>query len=873
MAADFFERTADAVMKAERSLRQGVNAVRRFLVPQSNVTGLIVPPRNGREPVVDRFSGVLSVLGFDTAAELFVLNNGGETLPAGFGRVWELNPLLGADEARTAAFLRIVRTELPAGSVFSVSLYAEPDASRPAADFTNARSGPAPRLTPESQAVLTEMAVSRARMFMTAAKTGTVRGAVLPARRFRVWMTVTVPAAGADAEDAAVLAKETAEKLAGIDAALKSTGLMAYTWNAADYTAAIRSLVNPQKARAGTLTPVAAAPHEDLRRYAVALDTQIDVKRRSIAFAGDSEPAVEAVAVGAAGYPASVELNDMADLLGAAYRAGAVLADPYLVTVLIEPTEIGGDRAKTAVKAARLKQLKTSEIGQFLPDLAVRAADMDLAHVACEEGTGLARVAHELIVFAPAGKAAAAAESAKALFAEAGFTGETESGVQMMAFLAALPLEGASGLMRDMGAARRLTTLTRRAASHMLPVIGEWKGTGPRRGKTRATPLVLMTTRTGEVFGVDFFANTSGNYNAVIAGTSGSGKSVLAQEIVMGVLAAGGRVWVFDIGRSYRNCVDLTGGQWVDFDEANADTSVCINPLDVEGNPDDLLDEITDIVTVLANGDTPMELTESALLKSAIAEVMAESRKSGRVATITDLCLKLTETNDPVLTNLALRLTPYTAGERFGRWFEGRASVSFDKAMAALEMEGLTNKPVLQNAVLLILIMRILQEIRRTPRDQTKLIVIDEAWRLLSGRSGRFIEWACRTLRKYGAGIVCISQSAEDFDATPAAKAVKANADTVFYLRQKAAGIRASGLSPADQSVIAGLTTCDGLFSEVFVRVGDGPGVVGRLMLDAFSLTAYSTRADVYEAVRRKRSEGHCARDAIYAVAYGEKTL
>lgn len=113
MAADFFERTADAVMKAERSLRQGVNALRRFLVPQSNVTGLIVPPRNGREPVVDRFSGVLSVLGFDTDAELFVLNNGGETLPAGFGRVWELNPLLGADEARTAAFLRILRTELP----------------------------------------------------------------------------------------------------------------------------------------------------------------------------------------------------------------------------------------------------------------------------------------------------------------------------------------------------------------------------------------------------------------------------------------------------------------------------------------------------------------------------------------------------------------------------------------------------------------------------------------------------------------------------------------------------------------------------------------------------------------------------------------
>ena len=182
-------------------------------------------------------------------------------------------------------------------------------------------------------------------------------------------------------------------------------------------------------------------------------------------------------------------------------------------------------------------------------------------------------------------------------------------------------------------------------------------------------------------------------------------------------------------------------------------------------------------------------------------------------------------------------------------------------------MEALTNKPVLQQAVLLILIMQILQEIRKTPRDQVKLIVIDEAWRLLTGRIGRFIEWACRTLRKYGAGIVCISQSMEDFEATPAARAVRTNADTVFWLRQKAAGVAAATTDPAVRQVLTGLTTEDGLFSEVFVRVGDGPGAVGRLVLDTFSLTAYSTRADVFEAVAREKAKGLTPREAIAAVA------
>ena len=836
----------------ETALTRGWQALKDRAAFRDNLTVRNRPPRTGTPVLVDRFANVLSVLAYDDANRVFVMNRGGETAPASLGRVWELTPLLFADEGASQALLRLLRTELPAESTISVSLYAEPLCDKATADFVSARSE-ARRLDSDAADVLSAMAEERRRLFETAAKTGRLGRHAFPVRRFRVWCTVTSPADLMTTADAAQAAAKTfAERLAPVEAALRRAGLAGY----------------PQAMTAGTLQYPECPAAQALRNRTTALSTLIDVTRDTIRF-HDALTQTEAVALGVAGYPAALDVNDMGALLGASARAATVLTTPYLVTVVVEPTDTAADRASTAVKAARIRQMAGSEIGPFLPDLTERARDMDLAHAACEAGPGLAKTAVEMVVYGEKGKGAAAAEAAKALFSDAGFVAETDAGVQMMGLLTALPLEAAGGLMKDLQAAGRLSTKTKAAAAAMLPVIGEWAGTGCRQSRPKPTPLVLLASRAGTLFGVDFFANRSGNYNAVVAGTSGSGKSVLAQEIVMGVLAGGGRVWVFDIGRSYRNCVELAHGQWVDFDGLADDAAAafCLNPLDVKGRPEDVIDEVTDIVSVLANGDVPMELTEAALLKAAVAELLTNRGEEDPAPTITDLAIKLSASEDPRLVNLAFRLTPYTAGERFGRWFEGANTVRFEAAMVALEMEALTNKPVLQQAVLLILIMQILQEIRKTPRDQVKLIVIDEAWRLLTGRIGRFIEWACRTLRKYGAGIVCISQSMEDFEATAAARAVRTNADTVFWLRQKAAGVAAATTDAALRQVLAGLTTEDGLFSEVFVRVGDGPGAVGRLVLDTFSLTAYSTRADVFEAVARAKAEGLTPREAIAAVA------
>ena len=62
------------------------------------------------------------------------------------------------------------------------------------------------------------------------------------------------------------------------------------------------------------------------------------------------------------------------------------------------------------------------------------------------------------------------------------------------------------------------------------------------------------------------FANEAGNYNVAVTGKSGSGKSVLMQELVAGLIAgAGGEAVVIDDGRSFQHTAEALGGAFIAF--------------------------------------------------------------------------------------------------------------------------------------------------------------------------------------------------------------------------------------------------------------------------------------------------------------------
>lgn len=700
-------------MKHEKSL---INTLFGKVFPMfENAENLTDPRRNGR-PEIDRFAGVLSVLAYDAHKGVFLLNTGGQTPPCALGRVLEINPVLWADETLTSVFERLLRIEYPASTALAFSLYASPCIEKTLDTYVAARNRCSGKVSGKEHELLVTMARERKALFEAMARGKNARG--FPARHFRVWMSL-VSTLGSDALDPdsrAFTSFVTAADAA--QASLLSSGLLSHAWNGADYVACVRELVNPQRTRATLLENAAYDADKPLRDVVVSHETAIDIERDGIVFSDTGENGFEAIfaqALGVASYPSATSINAMHALLGGDKRTLSPIEDPYIVTCAVEPTSRVEDRTTTAVKLARVKQLTQTEIGMFLTDLKERARDLEIASNACRDGAGLARITHEVIVFSHEESAARAREAAKALLAEAGLEAEVDSGLQMMGLLLSLPMEASAALMQDARAARHTSTKTREAACQMLPLLAEARGGAVRPGESVPIPMTLLATRAGELVTLDLFANRNGNNNAVVAANSGAGKSVFIEDVVLAMLATGGRVWVFDIGKSYRHCVDLVAGQWIDFE---SDTNLCINPLDGFTDEEPPIDEIADIIVALANGNAPLEMTALEKLKGILEALLRRAKDQERLITMTDLVADLMLSEDPILRDLSIRLRPYAAGGRYARWFEGKNTVNFLSPLVVLEMQALASKPVLQNAVLLILILTIVSQIRHLPRSE-----------------------------------------------------------------------------------------------------------------------------------------------------------
>src|SRR5690606_19356263 len=119
--------------------------------------------------------------------------------------------------------------------------------------------------------------------------------------------------------------------------------------------------------------------------------------------------------------------------------------------------------------------------------------------------------------------------------------------------------------------------------------------------------------------------------------------------------------------------------------------------------------------------------------------------------------------------------------------------------------------------VLQLVIHQVTKEMYLADRRIPKLLAIDEAWDLLGGiKTGRFIETAFRRARKYNAIAGVITQSFEDFEKSPAARATIENAAWQFVLYQRPESLE---FAMKNQRIVGGQATLDLMRS---VRSGKG---------------------------------------------------
>ncbi|MFJ8685516.1 VirB4 family type IV secretion system protein [Micromonospora wenchangensis] len=326
------------------------------------------------------------------------------------------------------------------------------------------------------------------------------------------------------------------------------------------------------------------------------------------------------------------------------------------------------------------------------------------------------------------------------------------------------------------------------------------------------------------------------NYNAVILARSGEGKSYLAKLDLLRNLCLGVEAFVIDPEDEYLRLADAVGGTVVRLGAAG----VTINPLDLPAGDDDALHDrarfLQTLVAVIASGDTavdaPLPGDEARSLDVA---VLAAYRAKGittdpqtwrRPAPLLREMMAALDDTDDAGRRVAARLHPYVMGSMKGL-FDGPTTTAPEGHLVVFALKDLPEQ--LHPVGTLLTLDTIWRTVRgATSRgdrpDVLRMVLVDEAWKLLSGgRGGRFLQTLAKSARKYGTGLTVVTQDAADVLATTTGRAVVSNAATQILLRQAPQAIdavtEAFGLTYGERAFLLSCQRGDALLSAGSARV------------------------------------------------------
>ena len=439
-------------------------------------------------------------------------------------------------------------------------------------------------------------------------------------------------------------------------------------------------------------------------------------------------------------------------------------------------------------------------------------------------------------------------------------------------------LQGAEGLEESVGAwkitkgnlpaapvrlerARKMKTNT---LADFLPVYG------PREGD--ANPVVLFRNRLNGLIGFDAFDPGLPNYNSLVTGSSGAGKSFLNNAILLQELARGLRVFIIDIGGSYKKITEALGGQYL---EMNLSDEYRINPFHL-GDPskepsNQKLKSLLAVIESMVAEDEIAKLPklDRVLLEKAIIEVYETKRKAGLVPVMTDLMRALEKSDEPSMKNVAKMLFMWTGSRPYGRLLDGPGSLQTNASVCTFDLKGLSSNPDLQSVMILILTDFILSQVEGD-RTTRKRIILDEAWELLkSPAAASFMEYCARTLRKTGSGITFITQGVEEIVASPIGHAILNNTATKFVMLQRGDSevlARTLKLNSQELALIHSLEQKKGEFSEGFMIEGDHRQVV-RIFPSPFEYWLFTSDAGDNGYLESLRAGGRTLVEAIEQAA------
>lgn len=818
----------------------------------------------------NRFSDVLPWTGYLPDEKLFVLEGQEPGSIEALGYAIELHPQTGATEDMAKLLAEMFR-DLPPGCCVQIHLWGSPDIRGWLSSY---RGLVAPDALPDDnqRGLMQKMTDYRARHYSRASVSPIVVSRPSVMRNYRVAMSVTLPVSGINERQIAKLVDMREAQVSK----LKTYYQFDHVWEATDLISWVRGMLNPD---ADTLeNPIEYDDGQELRYQMIERDTVINVGREGLRLQASNGETTYIRAHSVQGYPGNFLLHQVQNLLGDAERGSMGYPCPFMITMGAEILDYDKEKNTTQFKTARAIQLAESPMAKMMPNLVKKARDWRLMQKTYDEGGGGVRLYHQVLTFPKEDQIAQVDEAVKALWRSNGYAVTNDTFMQVQAAVSSLPMALGPSLMGDIKATKRISTKTLDNAANMAPVLSEWAGVG--------RPVLTFMGRRGQVMGVNLFDNPSGNYNACVVGTSGSGKSAFMNEVAQRYLAMGAKVWIIDVGRSYEKLCRSLGGQFIEFSK---ESNIVLNPFTMVKDIDDDMELLKPMFAQMISPSRQLSDYELSQVEINLRDLWEEK---GRFSTVDDLAAKLLvacpkggaldaygrqpedeDACDPRIRDLGVQLSAYSQSGSYGKYFVGEHTVNFSSNLVVLELEELKSKKDLQAVALLILMYRITQEMYLAPRSQPKVVIMDEAWDLLTGgTTGDFIEAGYRRARKYGGSFITGTQGLGDYYRSRAATAALENADWLFMLRQKPESIKAIesdgklAFNPHMLDLLRSLRTEQGAYSEVFVYGGQVGYGVGMLLLDRYSQLMGSANARDFEAVREKISQGMNMADAVESV-------
>jgi conjugal transfer ATP-binding protein TraC len=818
-------------------------------------------------PAFERLADWLPYSGWLPEERLFLLERppdarGGTSDPVeAVGFVLAITPQTGADDRMTGV-LKSIFNGLPTDTSLQFHLFGSPDIHDFLDRYQDLRSAGGA----DAHGVYVESARRRVAHLARAAVRPPFPGMPWLARDIRAALSVTLPANGMADRDAIDNARTLRDALATV---LKSGYLHAGEWGPDELLDWCAQVLNPNRLLKGEAQRLNYDDGRLLRDQIIALDTLTRMRRDGLVFGSPADSA-ECVArcFSVRNYPRQAHLAAMGALIGDFLQGSQAYSCPFLITLGIRIPDYESTRSFATLKSARATQAAQSRMAAFMPDWQDNKLDWDTAMAAFSGAGSLVHLYHQLTLFSQPRQAAKDELAARGVWRGLGFDLQEDSFLHLQSLFLGLPMAYTRSLQQEAKRAGRDSLKTSANAIHLAPLIAEWEGLGE--------PVIALFGRRGQAMGLDLFANPSGNYNACVVGTSGSGKSVFMNELAQGYLGIGAKVWVIDAGHSYENLCKQLGGQYIQF---TPDACLSLNPFSLVMDLDEDMEMLKPVIAQMISPNEPLPQYELSQLDIALRQVWYHARGEGRLPTLTELAEHLKTACkddegkcDVRVRNLGIQLFPYTQDGAHGRWFEGAANIRFDTDLVVLELDELEAKKDLQSVVLLLLMYLITNEIYLNREDgRRKLVIVDEAWSLMNGTSGGFIESGYRRARKYNGAFVTGTQGVDDYYRNEAATAALNNADWMFMLRQKPESVLALeknsrlALSEGMRGMLNTLHTEAGAYSEVFVHCPVGHGI-GRLVMDPYSLLLVSSKAEDFSAVREKTRAGMNVDEAIRAV-------